>query len=490
MSAIEYEPVMGLEIHAELMTASKMFCTCPVIDVIQAEKHAQQNTAICPVCTGLPGALPVINQAALEMAIRVGLALNCSINETSWFARKNYFYPDLPKGYQISQFDNPVCHDGYVDLDLGEDKIKRVRIRRAHLEEDTAKLTHPEGKPYSLADYNRSSVPLLEIVTEPDIDSVEVAVAYGNKIRSILRYLGVNSGDMEKGVLRFEANISIRPKGSKELNTRTEIKNLNSFTTLDLAARFEINRQIELVKSGKEVIQATLGWDPTKQAIYIMRLKEHAHEYRYFPEPDLPAFKIERSLVERLRDTVPELEDEKRARFRSELKLSVYDAKLLASERPTAEYFEAAVKAYGKEPKVIANWMTNEVFRLMSDKKLTIADIKTTPEQLAALVCLVEAKEVGATNAKEVLAEIITTGQDPVALVDAKDLRQKKDSGELSRIIAEVLAKNEKQVQQYLGGKETVFNSLIGQVMKATQGKASPDLTRAILKEQLDALKK
>ncbi len=383
-----------------------------------------------------------------------------------------------------------------MDVEVKDGRTKRIRIRRAHLEEDTAKLTHLEGasKDYSLADYNRSSVPLLEIVTEPDIESVEEAVAYGTKIRSILRYLGVNTGDMEKGVLRFEANISIRPKGTTELNTRTEIKNLNSFGTLEAASTREIARQIEMVRAGKTIRQSTLGWDADRADVYSMRRKEDAHDYRYFPEPDLPPFKVARALVEQVRAALPELAEAKLARFQSELGLSAYDAGVLSVDRPVAEYFEAAVKAFGGSPKTIANWMIGEVFRLLKDRDVIatgdIADVKTTPEQLAALVKLVEGKKVNANSAKDVFKDVIVTGEDPAAVIRAKGLEVVSDTGEIGTIIAGVLAANQTQVQQYLGGKEAVFNFLLGQVMKATRGKASTDVARQVLTEQLAAMKR
>ena len=339
-----YEPVIGLEVHAELLTDSKMFCGCRVVDSVQAPP----NTAVCPVCLGMPGMLPVINRRAIEFAIRVALALNCTIQSHNVFARKNYFYPDLPKAYQISQYELPLATDGWLDIDVGEEGSevrRRVRIRRVHLEEDTGKLTHLENGRGSLVDFNRSGVPLLEIVSEPDLRSVNEARIYAMKLRQILRYLGVNSGDMEKGVIRFEANVSLRPAGSDQLGTRTEIKNLNSFRALADASAYELERQGAILSAGGVVIQDTMGWNETRQETFSQRGKEEAHDYRYFPEPDLPPLDISEALVDEIRGSLPELPDAKIGRYLSEFDLTAYEAKVLTEEREVALWFEAALDA-------------------------------------------------------------------------------------------------------------------------------------------------
>jgi aspartyl-tRNA(Asn)/glutamyl-tRNA(Gln) amidotransferase subunit B len=489
VTTTEFEPVIGLEIHAELQTRTKMFCGCRVVDPLSNDP----NVAICPVCVGLPGALPVINQRALEMAVRVGLALNCKIHEVTWFARKNYFYPDLPKGYQISQFDNPIAYQGWIEVPGEGDRAQRIRIRRAHLEEDTAKLFHVDATyrdaEHTRVDFNRSGVPLLEIVTEPDMRSSETALAYATRIRSILRYLGVNSGDMEKGVLRFEANVSIRPRGSQELNTRTEIKNLNSFRTLVDAIDFEVRRQTEIVRSGGRVAQQTLGWNEARSETYSQRSKEEAHDYRYFPEPDLPPFHVEPDWVEDVRREMPELPDAKYQRFQTQFQLSPYDAQVLSAERAVAEYFEEAVAAFRGSPKIISNWITGELFRLLKENDTPIEQVKVPAPLLAALVQQVEDRKINANSGKEVLAEMFQTGQDPFSIIQERGLAAISDTSELSRIVNEVLDKNPTQVSQYLGGKEAVFQWLVGQVMRATKGKASPDVARQLLTDALAARK-
>jgi aspartyl-tRNA(Asn)/glutamyl-tRNA(Gln) amidotransferase subunit B len=484
----EFEPVIGLEIHAELQTRTKMFCGCPVVDPLGHDP----NIAICPVCLGLPGALPVINQRALEMGVRVGLALHCKIHEVTWFARKNYFYPDLPKGYQISQYDNPIAHDGWLEVPDGESTL-RVGIRRAHLEEDTAKSFHVDGTrtnpEHTLIDFNRSGIPLLEIVSEPDMHSSEVALAYATKVRSILRYLGVNSGDMEKGVLRFEANVSVRPRGSQELFTRTEIKNLNSFRSLVDSIEYEIHRQTALVRSGGQVKQQTLGWNEARGETYDQRGKEEAHDYRYFPEPDLPPFKVDPAWVAEVGKDMPELPDAKYARFQSQHNLSAYDAQVLSAEKPVADYFEAALSAFRGSPKTLANWITGEFFRLLKESGTSIEQVRVPAGQLAALVQMVEDGKINASSGKEVLAEMFQSGKEAAAIVQARGFARIADEGALAKIVADVLEKNPTQVSQYLGGKEAVFQWLLGQVMRATKGQASPDVARKLLTDALAARK-
>lgn len=481
MNQARYEAVIGLEIHAELITHSKMFCSCSA-DYAHA---TDPNTLICPVCTGLPGSMPVINRRAVEQAIMVGLALNCQINPFNVFARKNYYYPDLPKGYQISQYDLPIAVNGWLDVLVEEDNTTvRVRVRRAHLEEDTAKLFH-QGQS-ALVDFNRAGVPLLEIVSEPDMHSVEAVLAYATRIRAILRYLGVNSGDMEKGVLRFEANVSVRPAGSDELRTRTEIKNLNSFRALTRAVAYEIQRQTAIYESGGEVVQETLGWDDVRGVTLSQRGKEEAHDYRYFPEPDLPPLELDPAWIECLRAQLPELPDARGDRFVREYGLRVQDARLLTSEKALADYFEAVVKSSKSSPREIGNWVSGEFLRCVNDLNLTVEDVSLPPEHLAQLIDMVSAGIINAGSAKLVLREIFQSGQSPQVVVEAHNLAQVSDEGYLTSIITQVLDENPEAVASYLNGKETVLQWLMGQVARLTRGKANPQIARRLLLARLE----
>lgn len=494
----EYEAIIGLEIHAELMTASKMFCGCQVVDSVTAPP----NTAVCPVCLGMPGMLPVINKRAVEMAMRVGLALNCTIQTHNVFARKNYFYPDLPKSYQISQYELPLATDGWLEVELETGEIKRIGIRRVHLEEDTGKLTHfgkgeMEGEfenGGSLVDYNRSGVPLLEIVSEPDIHSGEEARAYAMKIRQILRYLEVNSGDMEKGVFRVEPNISIRPLGSEVFGTRTELKNLNSFRALADGIAYELDRQAAVLETGNQVIQETRGWHETRRETFSQRSKEEAEDYRYFPEPDLPPLEINEIWIDRVRDNLPELPDAKTVRYVQDYGLSEYEAKVLSEERPVAEWFDAVVAnsevVDNLSPKVIANWMINELFRLMNEYKQSVGDIKVTPAHLVELLKLVTDKTINNNTAKDVLAEMFTTGQSAPVIVQAKGLAQISDESVITAIIAQVFSQNPDSVAAFLEGKDKLRGWFMGQVMQATHGKANPKVVDEVLSQQLNELKK
>jgi aspartyl-tRNA(Asn)/glutamyl-tRNA(Gln) amidotransferase subunit B len=479
-----YEPVIGLEIHGELLTQSKMFCGCSAA----YSEAPEANTLICPVCTALPGAMPVVNRKAVEQAILVGLALNCTINAMNQFARKNYFYPDLPKGYQISQYDLPVASNGFLEIpDEANGGASRVRVRRAHLEEDTAKLSHQGDR--ALVDYNRAGVPLLEIVSEPDMHTVEAALAYATKIRAILRYLGVNSGDMEKGVLRFEANVSVRPAGSNELRTRTEIKNLNSFRALTRATAYEIQRQTRLYEKGQQVVQETLGWDDVRGVTLSQRSKEEAHDYRYFPEPDLPPLEISREWVEEIRLRMPELPEARSGRFVAEFGLTPKEASLLTSDKSLADYYEKVVSSSHSPAKTINNWIAGEFLRYVNELGLDLDHLPIPPDQLAQLVDLVTNKAINDNSAKVVLKEMFQTGQPPKAIVEAKNLAQVSDESYLEGIIAQVLAENPKEVASYLAGKETVFQWMMGQVARLTKGKADPQVARQILSQALSRLK-
>lgn len=482
MGAVTYEPVIGLEIHTELLTNTKMFCRCPVVD----PTVAAPNTAVCPVCTGQPGVLPVINKRAVEYAIMVGLALNCDIRETSIFARKNYFYPDLPKGYQISQYEYPLCVNGWLDIELEDGTTKRVGIRRAHLEEDTAKNTHlNDGS--SLVDFNRSGVALLEIVTEPDLHSAAEVEAFARKLRAILEYLGVNNGDMSKGVLRMEPNISVRPAGSDALWTRTEVKNLNSIRNVARATDYEIERQIGVYNAGGQVIQQTMGWDETRLQTVAQRSKENAHDYRYFPEPDLPPLQVSHDWVASIRATMPELPDVKRKRYMDDLGLNDYDASVLVADRAIAEWFESAVAA-GGDPKTLANWIIVEVFRLMNKDGLEreqISETKIGPAQLVALIKLVDERIINNNTAKKVLAAMYENGGDPAQIVKDQGLAQETDESVVQAAIEQVLNDNADEVQRWLNGEEKVEKFLIGQVMRAMKGKADAQVLGRLLNEAL-----
>jgi aspartyl-tRNA(Asn)/glutamyl-tRNA(Gln) amidotransferase subunit B len=499
---MEFEVVIGMETHVELDTSSKMFCGCSARFF-----GAEPNTNVCPVCLGMPGALPVINKRAVEFAMQVGLALNCRIARHTFWERKSYWYPDLPKGYQISQYQYPLSHDGYLDVDVRdlstgnwteESYRKRIRIRRAHLEEDTGKLTHIGNKSY--VDFNRSGVPLLEIVTEPDIHSADEAYAYLSALRDIVRYLGVSTGDMEKGAMRCEPNMSLRPKGSDDFGVKVEIKNLNSLRAVRDAIAYEIERQTNALNSGGEIEQVTLGWDENRGVTVLQREKESAHDYRYFPEPDLPPLDVSDEWLEGVRQQLPELALAKQDRYRRDFGLSAYDAAQLTSDRAVAEWFEKitdspvtltlSLDERGKKAKAVANWIQTEVFRLMKANGIPNAEInsiKVKPPQLADLIGLVEGGTINNNTAKQVFEEMFATGADAKAIVEAKGLAQVSDAGALQKIVEDVIAANPTPVQQYLGGQEKLFGFLVGQAMKATKGKGNAQVIHQLLKEVLDA---
>ena len=476
---MKYEPVIGLEVHAELLTKSKMFCGCEVVNSITAKP----NRYICPVCTGQPGALPVLNRKAVELAVRVGLALHCEIHTESIFARKNYFYPDLPKGYQISQYDQPLATNGKVQI-ATEAGVKDVRIRRVHLEEDTGKLTHADG--HSFIDYNRSGVPLLEIVTEPDLRSAEEARAYATKLHAILRYLEVNSGDMEKGVIRFEANVSVREEGSEQFNTRTEIKNLNSFRALVQGAEYEIRRQSEIYSRGGTVEQETLGFNDATGKTYSQRGKEEAHDYRYFPEPDLPPLVLDPAWIESIRVSLPELPETKTRRFIEQYELKPQEARLLTSEKALGDYFEAVVSKSKSSAKTVSSWIAGEFLRYMNDLNIDVIAIPVPAEDLAKLIDMVTDKVLSGNAGKVVLGELFKNGGKPEEIVKAKNLAQVSDEGFILETITRILNDNPKEVQQYLAGKETLLQWFMGQVARATKGKADPTVARELLVQTLE----
>ncbi len=480
----EFEPVIGLEIHAQVLTKSKMFCGC------SAEAFgALPNTNVCPICLGMPGALPVINRAAVEATIMTALALNCTIPEYAKFDRKNYIYPDLMKGYQISQYDLPLSRNGWIEIE-SEGQLKRIGIRRVHLEEDTAKLFHvPDNGGSSLIDVNRSGVPLMEIVSQPELHSAEDVKQYALALRQILRYLGVSSGDMEKGALRIEPNISLRPRGSQALSaTRTEIKNLNSISAMFRAVEYEIERQAKLLRAGSPVEQQTLGWDEARGVTVPQRSKEEAHDYRYFPEPDLPRLHVTREWVSEIRARLPELPAARRARYVEQLGLSAYDAGVLSAERVVADYFEAAVQigqARGVTPKAISNWLTSEVFALVGGD---MTALPLAPEQLVRLIERINDQTISSTQAKIVLKEMLADGKDADAVIADKGLAQVSERAPIERAAQKVIEAFPKEVASYLAGKQGVLNFLVGQLMRETKGQANPALARQIMTEALERM--
>ena len=476
---MKYEPVIGLEVHAELLTKSKMFCGCEAVDSITAKP----NRYICPVCTGQPGALPVLNKTAVELAIRVGLALDCEIHTESIFARKNYFYPDLPKGYQISQYDQPLATDGKLQIETASE-TKDIRIRRVHLEEDTGKLSHADD--HTFIDYNRSGIPLLEIVTEPDLRTPEEVKAYATKLHAILRYLEVNSGDMEKGVIRFEANVSVREEGSEDFNTRTEIKNLNSFRALTQGTEYEIQRQTGIYLSGGRVEQETLGFNEATGRTYSQRGKESAHDYRYFPEPDLPPLVLDADWIESIRASLPELPEAKARRFIEQYELKPQEARLLTSEKALADYFEAVVEESKSSSRTVSSWIAGEFMRYLNDLNIPATNLPVPAEDLAKLIDMVTDKTISGNSGKMVLGELFKNGGKPEEIVKAKNLVQVSDEGFIQETITRILNDNPGEVQQYLAGKDTLLQWFMGQVARATRGKADPTVARELLIQSLN----
>ena len=488
---MDYEAVIGLEVHAELETRSKMFCSCERVD----STIAQPNSAVCPVCAGMPGVLPVVNRRAIEYALRVALALECEVAHSSLFVRKNYFYPDLPKGYQISQYEQPLARDGRLAI-LTSQGERTIRVRRVHLEEDTGKLTHVQGeteaaaRSYSLVDLNRAGVPLLEIVSEPDLHTPEEVRAYGMALRSLLRYLGVNSGELQKGVLRVEPNISVRPAGSPELGTRAEIKNLNSFRALERSVAFEIQRQTGLLRLGRRVIQETRGWDDVNEVTVPQRSKEEADDYRYFPEPDLPPLVVEAEWIEQVRASLPELPNARTHRFQRQYGLNAYDAEVLTVERRVADFFEEAITSAPEvSPKTLANWVSGEYFSLINQAGVGIEQSPVNAQALAGLVRMAAAGEINQNTGKSVLAEMFKTGKPPDEIVAERGLRQISDAGLIAGLVQKVLAENPEQVAAYLGGKANLGRWLFGQVARLAGGKANPHLIQQELERQFDELK-
>ena len=482
MPLADFQVVIGLEVHAQLLTQSKVFCGC------STEFGGEPNAHVCPVCLGLPGVLPRLNARVVEMAVRTGLALGSRVKEKSVFARKNYFYPDLPKGYQISQYELPICEGGAVEITVGGEE-KRIRLVRAHMEEDAGKNLHdvsPDGG--SGVDLNRAGVPLLEIVSEPDLRSVDEAVEYLKSLRAILMYLGVNDGNLQEGSFRCDANVSVMRKGADRYGTRCEIKNMNSFCFLRAAIEYEVRRQVELVEGGGQVQQETRLFDPDRGETRSMRSKEEAHDYRYLPEPDLPPVLVPASLVERMRGELPELPRARAARYRNELGLSAYDAGLLVSERAVAEFFDAALEQYGRGPesaKRLANWMNGEVARLANERGEAPSAWKLTPPRLAAILKLLDAQTIGGPGAKQVLEEVFATGAEPDEVVRTKGLAQVSDAGAIEAAVDQVLAASAGEIERYRAGNKKLLGFFVGQVMKATKGKGNPAVVNALLKQKL-----
>lgn len=476
---MEFEAVIGLEVHAQLNTQSKLFCSC------STKFGAAPNSQICPICTGQPGVLPVINEKAVEYAIKLALALGCKINLYSVMARKHYFYPDLPKNYQISQYELPIAEGGAVEIEVNGKK-KTIGLVRIHLEEDAGKLVHDEKQPFSYVDFNRTGVPLLEIVSKPEIHSPEEAVAYLKSLRSIVRYLGICDGNMEEGSLRCDANVSVRPKGSSVFGTKVELKNMNSFKHVERALAYEIKRQIGLLLEGKEVVQETRLYDETTQTTHPMRGKEEAHDYCYFPDPDLIEIQLEEALIERVKKELPELPQVKKERFMREYGLGAYEAGILTEEKTLADFFEETVKIY-PNAKSVSNFILTEVLRFLNKDNKDISETRLKPEMIAELLELVEKEVISITLAKQqVFPEVYERGVSPKEVVEGKGLVQESSEDLLRNLCEEVLRENPDEVEKYRAGKKGLLGFFVGQVMKKTQGKANPKVVNKILTELLE----
>ena len=472
---MEFEAVIGLEVHAQLLTDTKIFCGC------STKFGNPANTNVCPVCLGQPGVLPVLNKKVVEYTTLMGIATNCNINERSVFARKNYFYPDLPKGYQISQFELPICEHGYVDIKT--DIAKRIGITRIHMEEDAGKSIHDQGFD-TLVDVNRCGVPLIEIVSEPDISNGEEAYQYLTNLKQILTYLGICDGNMEEGSLRCDANISIRPKGSSKLGTRTEVKNMNSFKNVQSAIDYEIDRQISLVEDGGEVVQQTLLWNAEQNKATSMRGKEEAHDYRYFPDPDLMPVIVNNEWRNEISKTMPELPQKRKERFINELLLPEYDAEVLTSQKDIADYYENVLKETS-EAKMSSNWVMGDVLKIINEQKLTFADFPVSPENLGKLINLIATNKISSKIAKDVFPIMLEENKDPNIIVDEKGLKQITDTSAIESAIDKVINNNPSQVEEFNSGKDKVIGFLVGQVMKETKGKANPQMVNEILRNML-----
>lgn len=476
----EFEIVIGLEVHAELKTATKAFCSCSTVF------GAEPNTQVCPVCSGFPGMLPVLNKKMVELSIRTGIALNSEIPEICKFDRKNYFYPDLPKAYQISQYDLPICKGGFLDIEI-DGQSKRIGITRAHMEEDAGKLVHQGDittTPFSLVDLNRSGVPLLEIVSEPDMRNAQEARAYMEKLRSILLFAGVSDCKMQEGSLRCDANVSVRPAGQKEFGTRTEIKNLNSFRALEKSIEYEARRQMEAIEDGEEIVQETRTWDEEKQITRSMRSKEEAHDYRYFPEPDLPPLKIGREWIEGIRTNMPELPAQARRRLVEEYGLPEYDAAIITLSPDYLGFFDQCISSYS-DAKIVANWMMSELNRLLNQSNMEISECRFKPMDMVKLLQLIDDGSISGKMAKTVFEEMFNSGKAPELIIKEKGMAQISDEATLINLIDGIIQDNPKVLEDYKNGKEKAFGFFVGQIMKASKGQANPNVVNKLLKERL-----
>ncbi|AEI62214.1 Asp-tRNA(Asn)/Glu-tRNA(Gln) amidotransferase subunit GatB [Corallococcus macrosporus] len=477
MPVSDFQPVIGLEVHAQLLTQSKIFCGC------STAFGAEPNRNTCPVCLGMPGVLPVLNQRVAEFAVRTGLALECTIRPTSVWSRKNYFYPDLPKGYQITQYDQPICEHGRLVIDTPRGE-KTIRVLRIHMEEDAGKSVHDAGGGQSLVDLNRAGVPLLEIVSQPDLRDADEAVEYLKAMRDVLVYLGVNDGNLEEGSFRCDANVSVMPKGSTTFGQRCELKNLNSFRFLKQAIEYEIARQVDVIESGGKVVQETRLWDVSKGVTRSMRSKEEAHDYRYFPEPDLPPLHVSAEAIDAAAQALPELPRAKLQRFTSQYGLPAYDARILTADRPLADYFEACAGHY-KDYKKLSNWFLGELMRLLKEEGTPLSALRFTPAQLGELLGAVDQGTVSANAGKDVLGEMFRTGKAPADIIAEKGLAQVSDTGAIEAVVDDILAKNAGEIEKYRAGKKQVFGFFVGQVMRAMKGKGNPALVNELLKKKL-----
>jgi len=473
----KYEAVIGLEVHAQLLTNTKLFCGC------STKFGSPPNTNVCPVCLGHPGTLPVTNKQAIEFSVLMGLAVNCRINKSSVFARKNYFYPDLPKGYQISQFEEPICEDGFIEISYEDEKLKIIRIKRIHLEEDAGKSIHDQGSG-TLVDLNRCGTPLIEIVTEPDISSAKEAYEYLTSLKQIITYLGICDGNMEEGSLRCDANVSVRLKGEKELGTKTEVKNMNSFRNVERAIDFEINRQVEIIEDGGIVTQETLLWNADLNEVFPMRSKEESHDYRYFPDPDLLPVIVSEEWKNKIVNYMPELPKVRKQRFINDYKIPEYDSEILTSSKELADYYENVLRVTD-DYKSASNWVMGDILKVINENKISITEFIVSPDNIGKLINLINNKTISTTIGKEVFAELLKENKDPQIIINEKNLVQISDSSQLETIIDEIIASNEKQVEEYRNGKEKVLGFLVGQIMRETKGKANPQVVNEILMQKL-----
>jgi aspartyl-tRNA(Asn)/glutamyl-tRNA(Gln) amidotransferase subunit B len=478
----KYEAVIGLEVHAQLLTETKIFCSC------SSKFGAAPNSNICPVCLGHPGVLPVLNKKVVEYSVMMGLATECKINERSVFARKNYFYPDLPKGYQISQYEEPICEHGKITIEFKDGSKKDIGITRIHMEEDAGKSIHDQGNE-TLIDVNRCGTPLCEIVSDPDMRTAEEAYLYLTKLKQILTYLGVCDGNMEEGSLRCDANVSIRLKGETKLGTKAEVKNMNSFRNVEKAIEFEIERQIEIIEDGGRIIQQTLLWNADSNKVTPMRSKEEAHDYRYFPDPDLMPVVVEESLKNEISLRLPELPETRRNRFVSQYTLPKYDAEVLTSSRELADYYEK-VLTVTNDFKSASNWVMTDILKVINDEKITVNKFPVSAENLGKLIKLINDKVISGKIAKEIFPEMLKTNNDPNIIVKEKNLVQISDTGEIEIVIDRILSDNQKQIEEFLSGKDKVLGFFVGQIMKEMKGKANPQIVNDLLKSKLESYKK